>query len=46
MAEDAPPPQAPPAEASGSPAEFLKKIVGKEVKVRIGTGIDYLGAWP
>ena len=34
---------APPAETSGSPAEFLKNVVGKEVKVRIGQGIDYQG---
>jgi U6 snRNA-associated Sm-like protein LSm6 len=32
-----------PAETSGSPAEFLKNVVGKEVKVRIGQGIDYQG---
>jgi small nuclear ribonucleoprotein (snRNP)-like protein len=31
------------AETSGSPAEFLKNVVGKEVKVRIGSGIDYEG---
>jgi hypothetical protein len=28
---------------AGSPAEFLKNVVGKEVKVRIGQGIDYQG---
>ena len=38
-----PPPAAPPAETAGSPAEFLKNVVGKEVKVRIGQGIDYQG---
>lgn len=27
----------------GSPSEFLKNIVGKKVKVRIGTGVDYHG---
>lgn len=35
-------------ETSGSPAEFLKNVVGKQVKVRIGSGIDYEGkciAW-
>jgi hypothetical protein len=30
-------------ETSGSPAEFLKNVVGKQVKVRIGSGIDYEG---
>jgi U6 snRNA-associated Sm-like protein LSm6 len=30
-------------ETTGSPAEFLKNVVGKEVKVRIGSGIDYEG---
>lgn len=29
--------------AVGSPSEFLKNIVGKRVKVRIGSGIDYHG---
>ena len=28
---------------AGSPADFLKNIVGKKVKVRIGSGIDYHG---
>ncbi|WOO76860.1 U6 snRNA-associated Sm-like protein LSm6 [Vanrija pseudolonga] len=27
----------------GSPSDFLKNIVGKKVKVRIGNGIDYHG---
>ncbi|ORX37248.1 hypothetical protein BD324DRAFT_435376 [Kockovaella imperatae] len=27
----------------GSPGDFLKNIVGKRVKVRIGNGIDYHG---
>ncbi|KAG7528441.1 hypothetical protein FFLO_06150 [Filobasidium floriforme] len=30
-------------ETSGSPAEFLKNVVGKQVKVQIGSGIDYEG---
>lgn len=29
--------------AAGSPSDFLKNIVGKKVKVRIGSGIDYHG---
>ncbi|OCF46006.1 U6 snRNA-associated Sm-like protein LSm6 [Kwoniella heveanensis CBS 569] len=29
--------------AAGSPSEFLKNIVGKRVKVRIGSGVDYHG---
>lgn len=29
----------------GSPSDFLKNIVGKKVKVRIGNGIDYHGKW-
>jgi len=32
-----------PLETAGSPAEFLKNVVGKQVKVRIGSGIDYEG---
>jgi hypothetical protein len=28
---------------SGSPSDFLKNIVGKKVKVRIGSGVDYHG---
>ncbi|KAK4684382.1 U6 snRNA-associated Sm-like protein LSm6, partial [Tremellales sp. Uapishka_1] len=28
---------------AGSPSDFLKNIVGKRVKVRIGTGVDYHG---
>ncbi|KAK6908021.1 U6 snRNA-associated Sm-like protein LSm6 [Kwoniella sp. B9012] len=31
------------AAAAGSPSEFLKNIVGKRVKVRIGSGVDYHG---
>jgi U6 snRNA-associated Sm-like protein LSm6 len=33
----------PPEGASGSPSDFLKNIVGKKVKVRIASGIDYHG---
>jgi len=29
--------------SAGSPSEFLKNIVGKRVKVRIGSGVDYHG---
>jgi U6 snRNA-associated Sm-like protein LSm6 len=29
--------------AAGSPSDFLKNIVGKKVRVRIGTGVDYHG---
>ncbi|KAJ9114653.1 U4/U6-U5 snRNP complex subunit lsm6 [Naganishia vaughanmartiniae] len=46
MSENASPPPsaaAPAVETAGSPAEFLKNVVGKEVKVRIGHGIDYQG---
>lgn len=51
MSENASPPPAaaappPAAETAGSPAEFLKNVVGKEVKVRIGHGIDYQGTFP
>ncbi|EIW67666.1 hypothetical protein TREMEDRAFT_20231, partial [Tremella mesenterica DSM 1558] len=28
---------------AGSPSDFLKNIVGKRVKVRVGKGIDYHG---
>lgn len=28
---------------AGSPSDFLKNIVGKRVRVRIGSGIDYQG---
>jgi hypothetical protein len=28
---------------AGSPSDFLKNIVGKKVKVRIGSGVDYTG---
>lgn len=30
---------------SGSPSEFLRNIVGKRVKVRIGSGVDYTGVF-
>ena len=30
---------------AGSPSDFLKNIVGKKVKVRIGSGVDYHGEW-
>ncbi|CAK9780516.1 Sm-like ribonucleo protein [Cutaneotrichosporon oleaginosum] len=33
----------PPEGTSGSPSDFLKNIVGKKVKVRIASGIDYHG---
>jgi hypothetical protein len=32
-----------PEPVSGSPSDFLKNIVGKKVKVRIGSGVDYHG---
>ena len=32
--------------SAGSPSEFLKNIVGKRVKVRIGSGVDYHGECP
>jgi len=35
-----------PEPVSGSPSDFLKNIVGKKVKVRIGSGVDYHGAYP
>jgi len=31
---------------AGSPSDFLKNIVGKKVKVRIGSGVDYHGMCP
>lgn len=31
------------APVAGSPSDFLKNIVGKRVKVRIGSGVDYHG---
>ncbi|WVR06485.1 U6 snRNA-associated Sm-like protein LSm6 [Kwoniella sp. DSM 27419] len=37
------PPGEEPTVAAGSPSEFLKNIVGKRVKVRIGSGVDYHG---
>lgn len=36
-------PEEQPTAAAGSPSEFLKNIVGKKVKVRIGSGVDYHG---
>jgi hypothetical protein len=45
MSDTAQAPPPPAAETSGSPAEFLKNVVGKEVKVRIGQGIDYQGTF-
>lgn len=39
---DTPSPQ-PEGPTSGSPSDFLKNIVGKKVKVRIASGIDYHG---
>lgn len=35
--------QGEPQPVSGSPSEFLRNIVGKRVKVRIGSGVDYTG---
>jgi hypothetical protein len=35
-----------PEPVSGSPSDFLKNIVGKKVKVRIGSGVDYHGKYP
>ncbi|KAF8338589.1 Sm-like ribonucleoprotein [Amanita rubescens] len=34
------PPQPPP---TGSPTEFLKNVVGKQVIVRLNSGVDYRG---
>lgn len=34
------------APVAGSPSDFLKNIVGKRVKVRIGSGVDYHGKCP
>ena len=31
------------AAVAGSPGDFLKNIVGKKVKVKIGSGVDYRG---
>ncbi|RSH87987.1 U4/U6-U5 snRNP complex subunit lsm6 [Apiotrichum porosum] len=36
-------PDEPQQPVAGSPSDFLKNIVGKKVKVRIGSGIDYHG---
>ena len=45
MDEDGSPPPPPEQNGSitGSPSEFLRNIVGKKVKVRIGSGVDYHG---
>lgn len=41
---DSPPQEAlAPEPIAGSPSDFLKNIVGKKVKVRIGSGVDYHG---
>jgi U6 snRNA-associated Sm-like protein LSm6 len=41
---DSPPQEAQaPEPIAGSPSDFLKNIVGKKVKVRIGSGVDYHG---
>jgi len=39
--EQSPPP--PPAQHTGSPTEFLKRVVGKRVVVRLASGVDYRG---
>ena len=41
MDDPSPPPENP--AVAGSPSDFLKNIVGKKVKVRIGNGLDYHG---
>ena len=33
----------PTGDSIGSPSEFLKVLVGKKVKVRLTSGVDYLG---
>ncbi|KAF7976221.1 hypothetical protein HWV62_7238 [Athelia sp. TMB] len=45
LADSAPPPTAEPSSA-GSPTAFLKGVVGKEVVVRLVSGVDYRGAHP
>ncbi|VDB91875.1 unnamed protein product [Peniophora sp. CBMAI 1063] len=40
---DASPPPPPPTGASGSPTDFLKGVVGKQVVVRLTSGVDYRG---
>lgn len=44
-----PPPPPPSTTTSGSPTDFLKGVVGKNVIVRLTSGVDYrgsfLGAW-
>lgn len=39
----APEEEAPVAETSGSPADFLKHVVGESVVVRLNSGVDYRG---
>lgn len=43
MSSQSPEPEVVKGPAAGSPADFLKNIVGKKVKVRIGSGVDYHG---
>jgi hypothetical protein len=43
-ANDAPAPP-PISSTSGSPADFLKGVVGKRVVVRLTSGVDYRGAF-
>lgn len=42
---DVSPPPQPPAATSGSPTDFLKGVVGKNVIVRLTSGVDYRGAF-
>lgn len=44
MDSPSPSPQ-PEGPTKGSPSDFLKNIVGKKVKVRIASGIDYHGGF-
>ncbi|KAF9522720.1 hypothetical protein CPB83DRAFT_899407 [Crepidotus variabilis] len=41
--EVSPPPPPPPVQLTGSPTDFLKGVVGKRVKVRLVSGVDYQG---
>ncbi|KIY46510.1 Sm-like ribonucleo protein [Fistulina hepatica ATCC 64428] len=41
--EDQTPPPPPPMTHTGSPTEFLKGVVGKQVIVRLTSGVDYRG---
>jgi U6 snRNA-associated Sm-like protein LSm6 len=43
MGSPSPQPEEPTGPVAGSPSDFLKNIVGKMVKVRIGSGVDYHG---